>query len=76
MSERLLSPVAFIVIDVILVALAILTVGVSFIEASAPTHIASGMAIAVAKAALVVLFFMHAIRSTAQTRAVIVVTVP
>jgi caa(3)-type oxidase subunit IV len=34
----------------------------------------AGQAIAVVKASLVVLFFMHAIHSPAQTRAVIAVT--
>ncbi len=38
-------------------------------------HIVAGQAIAVVKASLVVLFFMHALRSPAQTRAVIAVTV-
>ncbi len=75
MSERSLSPVVYIVIDVILVLLTILTVGASFVQASGPTHIASGMVIAIVKASLVVLFFMHALMSPAQTRAVIVVTV-
>jgi cytochrome c oxidase subunit IV len=75
MSERLLSPIAYVVIDVILVLLTILTVGVSFLPASTPVHIASGMAIAVVKASLVVLFFMHVLSSPANTRAVIAVTV-
>ena len=38
-------------------------------------RIVAGQSIAVVKASLVVLFFMHALRSPAQTRAVIVVTI-
>jgi cytochrome c oxidase subunit IV len=75
MSERLLSPAAYIVIDVILVILTLVTIGVSFLPASGAVHLASGMAIALVKASLVVLFFMHALGSPAQTRAVIVVSV-
>jgi cytochrome c oxidase subunit IV len=77
MSERehLLSPVGYIIIDVLLILLTILTVGLSFVDASEAAHIVSGLAIAVVKASLVVLFFMHALRSPAQTRAVIAVAV-
>ena len=75
MSDRFLSPVAYIVIDVILVILTFVTIGVSFLPASASVHLASGMAIALVKASLVVLFFMHALISPAQTRAVVVVAV-
>ena len=38
-------------------------------------RIVAGQAIAVVKASLVVLFFMHALGSPAQTRAVIAVTI-
>jgi caa(3)-type oxidase subunit IV len=75
MSERLLSPVAFIVIDAVLILLTLLTVGLSFFPGSGATHLASGLAIGAVKASLVVLFFMHVLRSTAQTRAVIAVTI-
>jgi cytochrome c oxidase subunit 4 len=75
MSERVLSPVAYVIVDLVLVLFTALTVALSFLEASGPAHLVSGMIIAVVKAALVVLFFMHALRSTAQTRAVIAVTV-
>lgn len=75
MSERLLSPVAYIAVLVVLMFLTILTVGLSFIPTSGFMRIAAGQAIAAVKASLVVLFFMHALRSAAQTRAVIAVTV-
>ena len=75
MSERALSPITYIVLDLVLVILTILTVALSFVPETAIRHLAGGFAIAVVKAALVVLFFMHALRSRAQTRAVIVVTI-
>ena len=58
-----------------LLVLTALTVGVSFVEISGHWHMAAGLCIAIAKATLVVLFFMHALYSPAATRAVIVVAV-
>jgi cytochrome c oxidase subunit IV len=75
MSTRYLSPLGYIVIDGILVVLTVLTVALSFMPASGAAHLAIGMAIAVAKATLVVLFFMHAWGSPAPTKVVIVVSV-
>jgi cytochrome c oxidase subunit IV len=75
MSERLLTPVTYIIVLAILLLLTILTVYMSFLPGSGLMRIVTGQAIAVAKAALVVLFFMHALRSTVQTRAVIAVTI-
>jgi cytochrome c oxidase subunit 4 len=75
MSERLLSPAAYVIVLVVLMLLTILTVGLSFVPSSGILRVATGQGIAVIKASLVVLFFMHALRSAAQTRAVIVVTV-
>lgn len=75
MSERLLSPPAYIAVLVVLMILTVLTVGLSFVPSSSLMRVTSGQAIAVVKAALVVLFFMHVLRSPAQTRAVIAVTI-
>jgi cytochrome c oxidase subunit IV len=75
MSERLLSPVAYVVVLVVLMLLTLLTVGLSFVPSSGIMRIVAGQAIAVIKASLVVLFFMHALRSPAQTRAVIAVSI-
>jgi caa(3)-type oxidase subunit IV len=75
MSERLLSPLAFIIIDVVLIALTILTVGLSFLPATPSMHAVFGMGIGLVKASLVILFFMHALESTKQTWAVISVSV-
>ncbi len=73
MSERAFSPVTYVVVNLILVFLTILTVALSFVHESGLWHIAGGLVIAIFKASLVVLFFMHALRSRAQTRAVIAV---
>jgi cytochrome c oxidase subunit IV len=75
MSERLLTPAAYMVVLVVLLLLTFLTVGLSFVPSSGLMRIVAGQAIAVVKASLVVLFFMHALRSTVQTRAVIAITV-
>jgi cytochrome c oxidase subunit IV len=75
MSERLLTPVVYVIVLVVLMLLTVLTVGLSFVPSSGLARIVAGQVIAVVKASLVVLFFMHALRSAAQTRAVIAVTV-
>lgn len=75
MTERTLSPVTYVLIDAVLVLLTILTVALSFVHGPGTTHLVSGLVIGLLKASLVVLFFMHAIHSPAQTRAVIAVTV-
>ncbi len=75
MTNRLLSPLGYIVVLVILILFTVLTVGLSFVPSSGLMRIVSGQAIAVVKASLVALFFMHALHSTAQTRAVILVTI-
>ncbi len=75
LSERLLSPVGYVTVLVILMLLTILTVGLSFLPSSGLMRIVAGQSVAAVKASLVILFFMHALRSTAQTRAVIAVTV-
>ena len=62
MTDRLLSPLGYIVVLVVLLLLTFLTVGLSFVPSSSVMHIVVGQAIAVIKASLVVLFFMHALR--------------
>jgi caa(3)-type oxidase subunit IV len=75
MSKPLLSPMAYFVVLVVLMLLTIFTVGLSFVPSSGLMRIVAGQAIAVVKASFVVLFFMHALHSSAQTRAVIVVSI-
>ncbi|MCE5268319.1 MAG: cytochrome C oxidase subunit IV family protein [Planctomycetaceae bacterium] len=75
MPERLLTPFAYITVLVVLVLLTFLTVGLSFVSGSPMMHAVAGQAIATVKASLVVLFFMHVLRSAAQTKVVIAVTI-
>jgi cytochrome c oxidase subunit 4 len=75
LTERLLSPVGYVTVLVILMLLTVLTVALSFVPGSAAMHVLGGQLFAAVKASLVVLFFMHVLRGSAQTRAVIVVTI-
>src|SRR5947209_4111415 len=75
MSAHVISPRIQVGVLFALLVLTALTVGVSFVEISGHWHMAVGLCIAIAKASLVVLFFMHALYSPAATRAVIVVAV-
>jgi cytochrome c oxidase subunit IV len=75
MTDRILSPRNYLIVLAALLSLTVLTVALSFLPGSGVSHVLLGQSIAVVKASLVVLFFMHALRSSAQTRAVIVVTV-
>ncbi len=75
MSERAASPAAYVIVLAVLVLLTIGTVALSFVPSTGTMRIVAGQSIAVVKASLVVLFFMHALRSTAQIRTVIVITV-
>ena len=74
-SARKLAPQTQIAVLVALLVLTVLTVGVSFLDIAARWHLAAGLSIAVVKASLVILFFMHVIYSPAATRIVIVVSV-
>jgi cytochrome c oxidase subunit 4 len=72
---RAISAWAYMGVLLVLLLLTALTVGISFIELPGRWHLALGLIIAVCKASLVVLIFMHVLHSQAATRAVIVVTV-
>ncbi len=72
MHEQVTPVRTYLLVTVALLALTALTVGASFIP-SGPLHIPIALAIAAAKAVLVVLFFMHARYSTTVTRLVIIV---
>src|SRR5437868_5594246 len=61
MSQRVLAVRIYVVVLVLLTALTVLTLGVSIVPMAGHWHIAAGLAIAFAKASLVLLFFMHAI---------------
>ena len=76
MAERVLTPTTYAIVLVILLLLTGLTVGVSFVDfGSSVWHLVVGLAIAVVKGSLVVLFFMHALHSSRLTWSVIVVAV-
>ncbi len=66
MAGRILPQATYYTVFGILVVLTLLTVGVSFLELG-PWHTVAGLTIALAKAALVVLFFMHMLYSSRLT---------
>lgn len=71
MTESFLTPRTYYWIFAILIVLTFLTVGVSFLHLEGAWHIGIGLIIAVCKATLVVLFFMHVLTSTRLTWVVI-----
>ncbi len=73
MHEPILSVRLYVFIFAALVALTILTVAISFIPLTGAWHIAAGLAIALVKASLVALFFMHLVTSPRLTWFVVVV---
>jgi cytochrome c oxidase subunit 4 len=73
MSERTITPRTYVIVCGLLVLLTVLTVAVSFVDLSTSWHFTLGLAIAGCKAALVVLFFMHALYSGRLTWGVIAV---
>jgi len=75
MSASGLSLRSHVLVLVALLVLTAATVGVSFLDIRGRWHLASGLGIAVVKASLVALFFMHVVHSRAATRAVIVVAI-
>jgi cytochrome c oxidase subunit 4 len=73
MVERVMTPAGYLSICAALIVLTVLTVTVSFFPIAGPWHIVIGLVIAILKASLVVLFFMHAIHGDRATWAVIAV---
>jgi cytochrome c oxidase subunit 4 len=74
MSASMILPRTQIAVLAALLLLTAATVVVSFFEIPGRWHFGAGLTIAVFKATLVILFFMHVIHSPAATRAVIVVS--
>jgi cytochrome c oxidase subunit IV len=72
MSEKIVSTTTYLVVLFILLALTVLTVAVSFLPLAPIGHVVAGLSIAVLKASLVVLIFMHALHSPRLTWCVIV----
>ena len=74
MRGREISVTTYVVVCAILVALTVLTVAVSFFHVPAVWHTVIGLLIAVCKASLVVLFFMHVLISPKLTALVVIVS--
>jgi cytochrome c oxidase subunit 4 len=73
MAERVLVPRTYLLVCGLLILLTVLTVAFSFFHVAGVWHISIGLTIAVCKASLVVLFFMHALISSRLTWLVIAV---
>lgn len=73
--EPVLSVRTYSTVLVALLLLTVLTVGVSFIPLEAAWHETIGLLIAVVKASLVVLFFMHVIHSPKLTWLIVAVSI-
>ncbi len=67
----LVAPRTYFLVFGALIALTVLTVGLSFLDLG-PWHLAVGIAIGIVKALLVVLFFMHVLYSSRLTWIVII----
>jgi cytochrome c oxidase subunit 4 len=66
---------SYVAVLIALVVLTFATVAISFLPLPGAWHVASGMLVGALKASLVVLFFMHAIRSPRITWCVITVSI-
>ena len=75
MAHRPIATPVYLIVCGVLIALTVVTVGVSFVELSTAGHLTAGLGIGAVKAALVGLFFMHLARSGKITWAVVAVTV-
>ena len=73
MAERSISVRTYVVVCALLILLTFLTLGVSLFDLPGIWHIVLGLSIAACKAALVVVFFMHALVSPRLTWIVIAV---
>src|SRR5690349_20426188 len=65
--ERTIAPRTYDIVCSLLIVLTIATVGVSFMSLPTSAHVAAGFTIALIKAALVGLFFMHLMLSSRVT---------
>jgi cytochrome c oxidase subunit 4 len=69
------SPSTYLTVLALLLVLTVATVGISFVPLEGFWHIVCGLIIALVKASLVVLFFMHALGSDRATKVVIVAAI-
>jgi cytochrome c oxidase subunit 4 len=63
MNKHITSETTYYIIFAALIALTLLTVGLSFVHLGEAMHLVVGLTIATTKAVLVVLFFMHLLYS-------------
>jgi cytochrome c oxidase subunit IV len=63
MNKHITSETTYYVIFAALIALTLLTVGLSFVHLGEAMHLVVGLTIATGKAVLVILFFMHLLYS-------------
>ncbi len=63
MPQRTIAARTYVLVCIVLVLLTFLTVGLSFWRVSPAWHVVIGLGIALCKASLVVLYFMHALVS-------------
>ncbi len=75
MTERTISVRTYVIVCAVLVAMTVLTVGLSFWHVPPVWHVVMGLLIGTFKASLVVLFFMHAIISLRLIWIVIAVSI-
>jgi cytochrome c oxidase subunit IV len=64
MNKHITSETTYYIIFAALIALTLLTVGLSFLHLGEAMHLVVGLTIATTKAVLVILFFMHLLYST------------
>jgi cytochrome c oxidase subunit 4 len=74
MAQRTISAGTYLLVCAVLVLLTFVTVAISFLHLPSNWHFALGMTIGACKAALVVLFFMHAWISGKVTWLVIIIS--
>jgi len=67
MSQHVVKPTTYYLVFATLIVLTLLTVGLSRVEMAESLHTLIGLTIAVAKASLVILVFMHLFYSTRLT---------
>ena len=73
MAERTLTIRTYVIVGVLLILFTFLTVGTWYFQLAGRWHLLVGLSIALCKAALIVLFFMHALVSPRLTWIVILV---
>src|SRR5438034_147356 len=75
MPEHAIAARNYVLICVVLIALTFVTIGVSLLPITGQWHVILGLTIAVCKASLVGLFFMHLLISSRLTWIVVIVAV-